>query len=353
MDKQLAGARLPEAPARIIGPSRTPRARILCFALAAGLAFTLSACGFGSSSGGDTGGSGSVVTTSAPSPSDTGTVSRGVEGSASAASLSGKTNSIDIVVDDMKLNNDLRLAGVPLERGWATGPGFVTMGNDPRGTRSPVWWNPGNQYYKSAAWWTHFVPWMVVFDGVGNAATNTRVELRQLKAYYKSRATGQWILLAQGQIEGLNFPKYLNAVSAGSPDIVSLGGGAVSVLPPPTDLHFHGWCCGTALPNPADIAAIHVTTQARLAVNNRNLPDDRAAARYLVQVGADYYPDASLNVNAFAPDNWNPGVGLSRSKLVGNSWQSYSFTTIDVGVQTPGGASISEAELRANPPPLD
>ena len=132
-----------------------------------------------------------------------------------------------------------------------------------------------------------------------------------------------------------------------------LGGGAVSVLPPGTDLHFHGWCCGLRLPDPSDIAAIHITTQARLTVNNPGLPDDRPTARYLLQVGGDYYPDVTLNVNLFSPDNWNPGIGLSRSKLITNSWQSYSFTTINVGVQISPGASISEAELRANPPPLD
>ena len=218
------------------------------------------------------------------------------------------------------------------------------LGNDPRGRRTPKWWNPADSRFKGGTYWTHIVPWMAIFDGVGNAATNTRVELRNMKAYYKSRSSGQWVLLSQGRIEGENYPKGLNAVVAGRPDIVSVGSGVVSVRPPNGDLHFHGWCCGRALPDPSDIAAIHVTLQARLAVHDASRPDDRPVARYLVQVGGDYYPDASLNLRAFAPDQWNPGIGLSRSKLVGNAWQSYSFTTIDVGVQDPGGAAISEAE---------
>lgn len=269
------------------------------------------------------------------------------------SSASTTINSVDTIVNDMKLNNDLVLAGVPPERGYAAGPGFVVMGNDPRGTRTPRWWNPANSYYKSSAYWTRIVPWMVIFDGVGNAATNTRVEMRNMKAYYKNRSTGQWILLGQGTISGENYGKGLNAVQTTPPDIVSLAGGVVSVRPANGDQVFHGWCCTATLPNPADIAAIHITMQARLSVSNPALRDDRSAARYLVQVGGDYYPDASLNLWAFAPDAWNPGIGLSRSKLVGNAWQSYSFTTIDVGVQDPGGASISEAELRRAPPPLD
>jgi hypothetical protein len=265
----------------------------------------------------------------------------------------GRINSIDTVIDDMKLNNDLPLAGIPPERGWAKGPGQVVMGNDPRGSATPAWWNPANKRYKSSTLWTHFVPWVVIFDGVGNAATNTRVELRPLKAYFKSRSSGQWVLLTQGTIQGENYPKTLNATRSGKPDIVEIGKGVVSVRPPSTELHFHGWSSGRALPAPADIAAIHITTQARLTVHEPGRGDDRGTAKYLVQVGGDYYPDASLNLSAFAPAAWNPGIGLSRSKLVGNAWQSYSFTTIDVGVQDPGGASITVAELRRAPPPLD
>lgn len=285
---------------------------------------------------------GSAATTPASTPS-----------TSSATSASTRINSVDTIVNDMKLNNDLVLAGIPSNRGYAAGPGFVVMGNDPRGTRTPTWWNPANTYFKSAAWWTHVAPWMVIFDGVGNAASNTRVELRGMTIYYKSRSTSQWILLSQGTVEGWNYPKSLMGANVTPPDIVSAGNGVVSVRPPNGDQVFHGWCCARAMPSPSDIEAIHITLQARLAVHDPNRPDDRAAARYLVQVGGDYYPDASLSINAFAPDNWNPGIGLSRSKLVGNAWQSYSFTTLDVAIQDPGGAAISEAVLRSAPPPLD
>jgi hypothetical protein len=289
-------------------------------------------------------------TASNANPTSTGTASASAP---TSTSTSTTINSVDTIVNDMKLNNDLVLAGIPSNRGYAAGPGFVVMGNDPRGTRTPTWWNPANSYFKSAAWWTHVAPWMVIFDGVGNAATNTRVELRGMKIYYKSRSTRQWNLLSQGTVEGWNYPKSLMGADVTPPDIVSLSSGVVSVRPPNGNQVFHGWCCARAMPAPSDIEAIHITLQARLAVHDANRPDDRSAARYLVQVGGDYYPDASLSINAFAPDNWNPGIGLSRSKLVGNAWQSYSFTTLDVAIQDPGGAAMSEAELRRAPPPLD
>jgi len=88
-------------------------------------------------------------------------------------------------------------------------------------------------------------------------------------------------------------------------------------------------------------------------VDDPNVPDDRAQAKYLVHVGADYYPDATTKLSAFAPVAYLPGVGVSRAKLVTSEWRAFNFATLDVGVEDPGGASISEAELRAAPPPLE
>ena len=72
-----------------------------------------------------------------------------------------------------------------------------------------------------------------------------------------------------------------------------------------------------------------------------------------MQVGADYYPTASTQVSEFAPSYFNPGVGVSRSKLVANEWRAFNMATINVGMQDPGGAAISEDAFRAAPPPLD
>ncbi len=251
----------------------------------------------------------------------------------------------------MKLRNDVRLAGIPYT--YADSTGFVVMGNNPRGSGTPNWWNPANSYFKSDAWWQVLLPWMVIFDGEGNAATNTRVEMRYLKAYVKSRSTGQWTQVASGQVDGSNYPKSLQGVNVAPPSIRAESGGTISVKPPNGDAVFHGWCCGGRPINGPDVAAVYVTMQARLVLDNAGLPDDRAAAKYLIQIGGDYYPTATTSVTEFAPDYYNPGVGLSRSKLVSNQWQSFSFSTINVGVQDPGGQAISESDFRAAPPPLE
>jgi hypothetical protein len=298
--------------------------------------------------------------TRAASSAPTQTVSRngGAPRSPTAATSGARTatstvNSLDTLVDDMRLMNDLALAGAPPGPGWATGPGFVLMGNRPRGSATATWWQPYNPALKSDAWWNILLPWMVLYDGVGSASTNTRVEMRNLKAYYLSRSTGAWVKISEGAVDGAYYPKTLTGTDTVAPDFRTEAGGTVSVRPAGGNLAFHGWCCGGRSIVPADVGALFVTMQTRLTVDNPTLPDDRSRARFLVQVGADYYPTASTKIADFAPTGYNPGAGMSRFKLVNNNWQSISFTTLDVAAQDPPGGAITVAQLRSSPPPLE
>ena len=101
-----------------------------------------------------------------------------------------------------------------------------------------------------------------------------------------------------------------------------------------------------------DVGAVHVTLEARLTVDDPSRRDDRERALYLIHVGADYYPEKNVDVSAFAPMGFNPGVGVSRAKRVRSDWQSFSFTTVNVGSVEANGSAMNEAELRADPPPM-
>ena len=266
----------------------------------------------------------------------------------------GRINTIDTIVSDMRLKNDLPLAGAPKGPGWTTGPGHVIMGNDPRGSRTPSWWVPANARYKSNSFWNVIFPWFVIFDGVGHEGINTRVQIRHMKVWIKSRRTGDWRLAGESiGVQGAHYAKHLQGSDTGRPDVRAEPDGSTAIRPPGGQTAYHGWCCGPATIEGPDVAAVFVTLQARLVVDRRDRPDDRETSRYLVQVGADYYPDAKTQVAAFAPVAFNPGIGLSRFKRVTSDWQAFNFATIDVGVQDPGGAAISVAELRGAPPPLD
>src|SRR5690606_37669086 len=191
-------------------------------------------------------------------------------------------------------------------------------------------------------------------DGVGNGATNTRVQLRDMKLYLKSKSRGVWELKSHssGRLGGELYPKSLTGANTTSPNLRVEADGSTSVLPPGGDLVFHGWDGCTDIDG-ADVAGVFITLQARLALNNASGPDDRSKARYLVHVGGDYYPTRNTRVTDLAPSYYFPGIGVSRAKLVTNEWQSFSFASVDVGVKDPGGGVMSEAQFRANPPPLD
>ena len=355
-------------------PTRTFLARTLCVALLSGLA----ACG-GNGGGtpsdvaateealeleeaatrrrpnattGTTTGTGTTTTTTTTT---TGTTTTGTTtGTTTTTTPAPATvNSVDIIVADMKLMNDAPLAGIPSHYGFATGPGQIVMGSDPRGSATPSWWNPYNQAYKSGTYWNTMLPWFVVFDGTGNTAWNTRVEMRAMKAWYKRRSTGQWVKFAEGAVDGWNYPKTLTGSNVTAPDLRTEASGTKSIRPAGGNSVFHGWCCGKQWIDAPDLEAVFITMQARLIVSDPSQPDDRARAQYLLHVGGDYYPTASTGIDAFAPTEYNPGAGMSRAKLVRNEWQSYSFTTINVGAMEPTGRALTEAQLRAAPPPIE
>lgn len=267
-----------------------------------------------------------------------------------------RINSIDTIVSDMRLKNDLPLLGPPKGPSWATGPGSVVMGNDPRGSRTPAWWNPANPRFKSGVYWNAFLPWMVIWDGVGHQATNTRVQIRRLKAWIRSRRTDAWqpVGPAAAGLDGAHYAKDSQSGDFGRPDVRVEPDGSHSIRPPAHPAIYHGWWgSGPTTIDGPDVGAVFVTLQARLVVDRRERFDDRDTARYMVQVGADYYPDTKTQVSAFAPVSYNPGIGLSRFKLVKPEWQAFNFATIDVGVQDPGGAAITVADFRRAPPPLE
>ena len=228
-------------------------------------------------------------------------------------------NSIEVIENDMTLPHEGRPHGVPLSYDWALNP-RMGLGN-----------NPGN--------FTAMTAWGQVYeDHDGNPANNTRVQLRNIEAYVLSKHDQQWRILQSsvsmyGAAYGEDFVGHVHRQA----DIRNEADGSISVTAG-EGYNFHFWPPDRVEISPSDIAGIFTTVQARLILDDPDGVDDRENARYLVNMGGDYW----LNLTA----EWSleprtvQDIAIGRFKYVTTRWQSFNMTT------------LSEAGLQLNPPPL-
>jgi hypothetical protein len=235
-------------------------------------------------------------------------------------SAEGTINTVQTVIDDMKLPHEGKPHGVPKHWDWANGP-KKGLGNNPGRFRAMI--ATGKVYE----------------DIWGNPAKNTRVQIRNLEAYYLSRKDATWHLLQQSStVDGKAFREDFKDDYSRPADIRREPSGGISVKAG-GGFNFHFWSPnGRTLIDPTDINGIFVTVQARLIVDQKNLPDDRHLARYLLSVGGDYWINktarwAGTGVN-------NNDISLGRFKYVTIDWKAFNMST------------LNEYEIRQNPPPL-
>lgn len=232
----------------------------------------------------------------------------------------GTINSVQTIINDMTLPPDGLPHGVPTSWDWAT-HAEIDMGNNPGTFKAMTAW--GQTYIAST----------------GNPATNTRVNIRNIQAYVLSKSDGKWHQLqSSALVQGDYYLEDFSGDVSITGDQRTESDGTISVIPG-NGYNFHYWPPnGRATINPTDIAAIFTTCQARLIVNNPALPDDRSTARFLLDMGGDYW--LSLTA-AWAPNEANNNdIGMGRFKWVTNNWQAFNMTT------------ATAAQLQATPPPL-
>jgi len=263
--------------------------------------------------------------------------------------------SLAAIIDGMTENNDAAADGMTAPWALATGGGALVMGNIPRGTNTPTWWDPADASLQGTAWWYCAHAWFQLLEGVGNTATNTRVVISPLRMYALSKTYGTWTPL-QVDLPLYNMVFLRDSYEPGSYTLneESRSNDYVSLKIDNDNILIHGWSTGGfASITPDDVDAIVVFARAKLELDDDQGTDDRDDSVYLLGLGADYYPDVDSSVDDFAPETYNPGVGLSRLKRVTEDWQTFGFVTIEAtGVAQDPGGGITVAELEAAPPPL-
>lgn len=258
------------------------------------------------------------------------------------------------VVQDMRAH-EMRPFTTSRSAGWYLGPwriqnvfsprrpaNFMTLwGND----LAPSFWNPSRKAEFQNMYWPDLLPWMQVFCGEtssntnANTATNCRAELWDI-CLQVLRQDGTWTMVRrQATIGGAGY-RYDFAADAQYPVSIRTENGRVSAKPSANGVYiYHGWgAVFDNLPNPSTVRGFCVTMKGRLIPDNPALPFDHANCRYVLSVGLDARPRGT-NVPDYAPAYYVPGIGCGRTVILTPDERLVSFT------------SLTEAEIRANPPP--
>ncbi|MEH1985794.1 MULTISPECIES: hypothetical protein [unclassified Nostoc] len=226
-------------------------------------------------------------------------------------------NSIETIVYDMQPPHEGIPRGIPLHWSWATKP---RLGNTDPGT------------------FTAMTAWGQLYEASeGNPATNTRVQIKNIKAYYLSKKDKKWhILQSSVRVEGSAYRENFVGDINKPANIRYEPDGSISVKAG-NGYNFHFWPPGRASINPIDVMGMFTTVEARLVVDDFNKPDDRSKARYVLSEGGDYW----FNLNT-RWKNWatNKDFGIGKFKYVTTKWQAFNVIT------------LPKDQIRRNPPPI-
>ena len=181
---------------------------------------------------------------------------------------------------------------------------------------------------------TAFTAWGQLYEcKTGNRDPSARVEIGDIRAWIKSKKTGNWSLIqsSPGVDGGAYHEDFANDDSRDA-DIQHLPGGAISAVAG-HGRNFHFWPQSDRRPiNPGDIAGVVTLVRARLT------PNATSRACYVLSMGADYWASAGANWGS------NRDVGIGRFKRVTSSWRVFTMSTTSTGV-LPGPLPASAREL--------
>lgn len=211
-----------------------------------------------------------------------------------------------VVASQTAPSHEAKIPSVQYE--WQKYPLIIMQ--SPASADIPSWF----EFYKPK-WCYTLNSWLQVFEAEGNVAKNTRVQFRNMKLFALSESSRKWSLLKNDVSPSTDSWKYPFAFAAdGGTRAESSGGFSFK---PKYPVFAHGYGTQTTIV-PQDIRAIFVSMETKLVLENASGIDDRSSAKYLVNVGADYWPNAQA-VNT----TWSyaPGVGQGRFILATPDWR--------------------------------
>jgi hypothetical protein len=196
-----------------------------------------------------------------------------------------------------------------------------------------------NQIYLADPWRQNHLPGWI---------NNTRVGSWDHQLWLKLKSTGQWVRWSfSDSISGHAIrPDFREELFDGSMTDVRTEAGTgyksirlvydqyAPLAPEFPYWAFHGYSGGRKSIDGPDIADIVISQRSSLFVHDPYYADDRDYARFLLAIGADYYPPPG------APYLY-PAVGTSRHKLVTAKWPNWQYHVCH---------SMTEPQIRASYP---
>jgi len=213
------------------------------------------------------------------------------------------------VANDMQGDNEGHPHGVPPSYSFYSRP-VLNNGNNTT--------NENGTNHAFTVWGTIYV------DATGNPARNTRVAIRSCRAAWKRASSGawRWQMVPRNALDASDYPENFQGKPSVSDSRLEPDG-STSYLPQVgRTTHFFG-------PYPripivaGDVGGIIAVCEAKLVVDNREGIDDRSVARFLVNVGADYYvSDSGGGVYN------NPSIAGGKFKFARSEWRAFGMTTL-------------------------
>lgn len=265
---------------------------------------------------------------------------------------------IGIIRDDNTLFHQGPSGVLEVLNGWGSGAAFPETTPQPSGWTSYVPWahlmRDATQASGPLSTADAGRPWTDTRQRLGNSASNTRIHARHQQLLW--RVNGQWIVGYYSDIFGdvvypfdwlesnqsvMPAPNFRRFHSGGGSSIraISLAGDTLNPSNPNQwrDWQWHPFGSRELVPSGWD--GVVSCFFARRIQDDPNGADDRANMNILAGCSWDWYVTQVLSSPPAAGVNVTYG-GFSRLKYLTNDWQLFCNT------------NLSEAQLRANPPPI-
>ena len=214
--------------------------------------------------------------------------------------------STDAILADMLEPSEAAPHGVPEDYPWYAGATYNDLATMSAGELAP---------YQAITGWG-----LVYMAAEGHTAVNTRVQIRHLQAWYKTKSSGAWQLASPGVVDvpdGALFPEDMTSSSTKPSDYFEVSeelGGGISAVPD-KGRAFHYFPPRRQVVALSEMEAVFATVQARLVVADPSRAEDCNQARLLQGTGLDAYPDESTSLQ-IAPE-----IAEGRMRLLTPDWE--------------------------------